>query len=55
MKTFTGDELVIIGLSAIGIGIVMTPIFGAWIWVALLLSAWYTWLCVIEVETRLGS
>lgn len=54
MSTFTSGRLLTIGTSAALIAILMTPIAGIWIWLALALGAWISWLCVDEVETAIG-
>lgn len=54
MSTFTCGQLLTIGASATMIAILLTPIAGIWIWLALALGAWISWLCVMEVETAFG-
>lgn len=54
MNTFTCEQLVIAGLTAVAIAIIMTPTAGLWIWLAFGLSAWLAWVCVSQVEAAFG-
>lgn len=54
MSTFTCGQLMTIGTSAALIAILLTPIAGIWIWLALGLGVWISWLCVEQVETAFG-
>ncbi len=38
------DEIVEIALFTLVVGIVLTPIFGSWIWITLLCTTWGLWL-----------
>lgn len=50
MSTFTCGELLTIGASAALIAILMTPIAGIWIWLALGLGAWISLTCLDVAE-----
>lgn len=54
MSTFTSGQLLTIGASAAFIAILVTPIAGIWIWLALALGVWIASTCVDEVETAFG-
>jgi len=54
MNTFTCEQLVVAGLTAAAIAVIMTPTAGIWIWLALGLSAWAAWACVLEAEAAIG-
>ena len=46
MKRISDKEIVLACLAAVGTGIILTPVFGIWIWIALMLSGWAAWLCL---------
>ncbi|MBA4020714.1 MAG: hypothetical protein C0483_26450 [Pirellula sp.] len=47
-------EIAIAALMTLAVGIVMTPIFGAWIWVALLMATWGLWLSTTKLQELVG-
>ena len=49
-EDISDKEIAVTALMALAVGIVMTPIFGVWIWVALLMATWGLWLSTAEVK-----
>jgi len=43
MNEFADNEIAVTALMTIAVGIVLTPMFGAWIWIALLMATWGLW------------
>lgn len=43
-ETMKSDEIVEIALFTLVVGIMLTPIFGSWIWITLLFTTWGLWL-----------
>ena len=53
MKSISDKEIVLTCLAAVGTAIIMTPLFGIWIWIALMLSGWIAWLCLDACESAM--
>lgn len=54
MNDTSDAKIMLVGASLFGIAVLLTPIAGIWIWLALGLGAWISWLCVEQVETAFG-
>ena len=43
-------EIAVTALMTLAVGVVLTPLFGVWIWIALLLATWGLWVGTTKMQ-----